>query len=144
MRLAGLIGKSIRSLVRTNPGENVRELTCSRRERGPAPLRLGKMLDQHADDRISYGAHDGGVVQLGRIGAKGAQPTCQRVLEGVRGLEQRLEDVVVPLDGSGDERSPEVFVGRHPDEDVVEPRHWRVAGHRRAGIGRVRAHPRVP
>ena len=78
------------------------------------------MLDQHADDRISYGAHDGGVVQLGRIGAKGAQPTCERVLEGVRGLEQRLEDVVVPLDGSGDERSPEVFVGRHPDEDVVE------------------------
>lgn len=120
MRLAGLIGKSIRSLVRANPGENVREFARARRERGPAPLGLGKMLDQDADDRVADGAHDGGVVQHGLIGAKGAQPTCERVLEGVRGLEQRLQHVVVAVDRVGDERPPEILVGRHPDEDVVE------------------------
>ena len=56
----------------------------------------------------------------GASGQRVAQPTCKRELEGVRGLEQRLQHVVVAVDRVGDERSPEVLVGRHPDEDVVE------------------------
>ena len=58
----------------------------------------------------------------GASGHSAAQPARERVLERVRGLEQRLEDVVVAVDRLGDQRPPQVFVGGHADEEVVEQR----------------------
>ena len=98
------------------------------------PSGCGQVLDEDADHRVADRADDGRIVQTGRIGAEGAQPPGEGVAERVGGLEQRVEHVVVAVHRLGDQRPPEVLVGGHAHEDVVEAA-------RRAGPRRCRPGP---
>ena len=86
----------------------------------PPPVWLRKVLDQDADDRVPQCPYDDGFAENRGIGAEITQPSREGLLERVGGLEQGLEHVVVAVDGLREQRSPEVFVHGHADEQVVE------------------------
>ena len=117
------IGKRIGGLIRNNPGENVREFPRPGREGGPAALGLRQVLHQHADDRVADRAHDGRIVQRGRVGAQVAQPARRararrRSAVSSSGWSTSSSPWIASASSARHRSSSAVM----PDEEVVEQR----------------------